>query len=500
MKKINLWPLVAALIFCLSGLSFGQATTGSIDGTVKDPNGALVPNVSVTVSSTGTTTGFKKTATTDEEGRFQILKVPPGVYSVSTVASGFKTNNIPNVEVTLARSTALGIVLEIGVGDVTIDVNASDTVQVDLSSTSLNTNITSKVIESLPRGTTFASLLKTVPNVRPEPLAAGFQIDGASGAENVFVVDGQEVTNFRTGQLNTSNNIPFDLVNEVQVKSTGLGAEFGGATGGVINVVTAGGNDQWHGNFGISFMPAKLQSNTPPALNRWSVPAGGNPGEYEYFQPIKFGGTPFFPTGRLSGPIIKDKLWFSAAYAPQILDGDQRIDYFTSSNPNTRTVTESIDYHTRRTVNDALIRIDGQPSKEVRFNANFLWNPVADRGVIPVATEGLTGAPQSADFGGSIGTLRGSAFLAQQGGRQNSNNINGQASWSPTNFLVLNFRAGRTFLNEKLGSYGIPASTRYFCSRINAGIPAAAGCLPGFTNFASNYQTPLRNRVVRQHE
>jgi hypothetical protein len=63
--------------------------------------------------------------------------------------------------------------------------------------------LTTQVIDSLPKGTTFASLLKTAPNVRAEPLAAGFQIDGASGAENVFVVGGQEVTNFRTGQLNT---------------------------------------------------------------------------------------------------------------------------------------------------------------------------------------------------------------------------------------------------------------------------------------------------------
>ena len=65
-----------------------------------------------------------------------------------------------------------------------------------------------------------------------------------------------------------------------------------------------------------------------------------------------------FPTARFSGPILKDKLWFSAAYAPQILSGGQRIDYFTSRNPNTRTISESINYEATRTVQDALVRID----------------------------------------------------------------------------------------------------------------------------------------------
>lgn len=491
MRKICNWLVVLAIVFCLSQIAFGQETTGSLEGVVKDPNGAVVPNVTVTITSTGATTGFKTSTITNGEGYFRISKVPPGTYTVTTVANGFKSNSIPNVVVSLEKATNLGIGLEIGAGNITVDVNASDTVQIDLGDTKLTTNITSQVIDSLPKGTTFSSLLKTAPNVRNEPLAAGFQIDGASGAENVFVVDGQEVTNFRTGQLNAANNIPFELINEVQIKSTGLDAQFGGATGGVISVATTGGNNQWRGNAGISFIPAELQGNTRPVLNRWSTPAGGNPGEYEYFQPYNSGGTSFFPTARLSGPIMKDKLWFSTAYAPQIIETTQKIDYFSSRNPNTRTLRETVDYSNKRTIYEALVRLDGQPTQNLRFNANFLWNPVVDEGLIPLNNEGLTGAPQSADFGGSIGTLRGAPFLAQQGGRQNSNNINGQVTWTPTTYLILNFRVGRTFLNEKLNSYGVPTSTRYVCSTTNAGIPAAAGCLSGFTNFANNFQIPF---------
>ena len=90
--------------------------------------------------------------------------------------------------------------------------------------------------------------------------------------------------------------------------------------------------------------------------------------------------------------------------------------------------------------------------------------------------------------------MRGAAFLDQQGGRQNSNSFNGQATWTPTNYLVLNFRGGRNFLNEKLNSYGIPDSTRVLCSGTSRFdlIPAGDyGCSAGDQNFANNFQIPF---------
>ncbi|MEZ5346868.1 MAG: TonB-dependent receptor plug domain-containing protein [Pyrinomonadaceae bacterium] len=83
-------------------------------------------------------------------------------------------------------------------------------------------------------------------------------VDGASGSENTFIVDGNEVTNVLSGTLDSNNNLPFSLVQEVQVKSSGFEAEYGGATGGVINVVTKGGNNEIRGEFGLNFSPGKL--------------------------------------------------------------------------------------------------------------------------------------------------------------------------------------------------------------------------------------------------
>ena len=485
-------------MLCFTAVAYGQKTSGNIEGVVTDANGAVIAGANVTAKSTGTTAGYNQSTTTDSSGFYQFSQVPAGTYSVSTSNTGFKTTNTV-VTVNIDKAATVNTRLEVGAGNVTVDVSSDATTTLDLGDTKIDTSITKRIIEDLPKGNGFSSLLKIAPNVRPEPLAAGFQIDGASGAENVFNIDGQEVTNFRTGQLNTANNVNFAIVQEVNIKSTGYEAENGGATGGIIQVVTGGGNDTWRGNFGISFSPAKLQGEPNVILTRFSsaTTSTNTPGNSYYFQPRKDGGTPFTPVGSISGPIVKGKLWFSATYAPSISPLTRKIDYYGNnitgnslSNPTGRFVRETVDYEIKTTNQQALIRLDAQPTSRLRLFGTYLWNPVEVQGAFPPIDEGLTGAPQQALFGGSIGTRRGSEFLGNQGGRQNSNSVNGQVTYNPTNSLILNVRAGRNFLNEKLGSYGIPRSVRFICS--GAGNPtgvAGSGCSPGFQNFASNFQT-----------
>ncbi len=484
--------LAMSFILCFAAIAFGQRTTGNIEGTITDSAGAVVPNATVTAKSTGSTAGYNQTATTDENGFFQFPQVPVGTYTVTVTGTGFKTSRVETT-VVIDKSANISTQLEVGGSETVVDVTADSSVTIDPTDTKIDTNITKQIIEDLPSGTTFASLLKIAPNVRPEALSGGFQIDGASGAENVFILDGQEVTNFRTGQLNSNFNVPFELVQEVQIKSTGYEAEYGGATGGVINVVTGGGNDQFRGNFGVSFRPNKLLGNPRPFLNRFATTANN----FELFNPVKDGGVDFFPVASLSGPIINEKLWLSATYAPQIFNTIRTVDYFTTgSNPNGRAVNETIRYETNVKQEQAFVRLDAQPFSRLRVFGTFLYNPTIQEGVLPgtallgggsINTEGLTGAPQEANFGGSIGTRRGAAFLSEQGGRQNANAINGQVTYNPTNNLVLNFRGGRSFLNEKLNSYGLPQVTRYICSAAGSP-PAGSGCSAGFNSIANNFQ------------
>jgi hypothetical protein len=484
-KNFKFISLVLAITFCLSAVAFGQRTSGNIEGTITDPNGAVIPNATVTVTSIGTTTGFNRTTSADSDGFFRLAQVPAGTYAVTATSGGFKTSR-QEVTVTLDRSAIANIQLEIGDTGAIVDVTTDSAVTVDMGDTKIDTSITKRIIEDLPSGTTFASLLKIAPNVRPEARAGGFQIDGASGSENVFIIDGQEVTNFRTGSLNGNFNLPFELVQEVQIKSTGYEAEYGGATGGIINVVTGGGNDEWHGSFGLGLRPAKLQGRPNTILSRFAT---NLPENTEQFRPRKDQGVDAFPTIRVSGPIVKSKLWFSAVYAPQMLNTVRNIDYYTGTNPATRSITNTLEYRQDWRQEQMFLRLDAQPTSRLRMFGTFLYNPIIQDGALPGTTSGLTsgGVIPTVNFGGSIGTLTGPELFIKQGGRQNANAFNGQATWNPTNNLILNFRGGRSFLNEKLSSYFIPQTTRYICSSVTGVVTSAqTGCVQGFQNVTNN--------------
>ena len=326
MKK-SLPILLWLFVLCIAPVTFGQETTGSIEGVVKDPTGALVPNLTLTITNargatSGTTTtglgsGFKRTVTTNEEGFFRVLKVPPGTYDVVTsAASGFGEARYENVTVTIGQSNALAITVNPGNTVTTVDIVASDVQPVDVTNNSIQTTINAQKIELLPKGTGFTSLLKTVPGTRPESRSGGFSVDGSSGGENVFVLDGQEVTNYRTGTLNEAYNIPTQLVQEVQVKSTGFDALYGGATGGVVSVVTRGGGNEYHGEFGIQFEPAKFRGTPRPLLTRFTsgaVATNNFVQTSEYFSPIKTAEPTLFPLRILEEGSLGTGCGFSVA-------------------------------------------------------------------------------------------------------------------------------------------------------------------------------------------
>jgi hypothetical protein len=485
-----------ALVMCFSFSAMAQETTGSIEGTITDPNGAVVPGVEVTVTSrartqaggTDTTAGFRRVVTTDANGFYRVQQIPPGFYTITTAAtSGFGTGTVSNIEVVLGRSTPVNITL--AAGGVGVEVNVSaDTLAIDPTGSRIQTNLTQRTAELLPKGVNFTSLLTVAPAVRNEPLSGGFQIDGASGSENTFVIDGQEVTNFRTGVLNLNNNIPFQFVQEVQIKTSGFEAEFGGATGGVVNVVTRGGGNEIRGETGLEFRISKFQGNPRDFLRQTNFTGGT---VVEYVPVVKDGGTDFFPYASLGGPIIRDKMWFFGSYAPQYINIDRTINLYGSDlNPATRQFVSRNTYNYRQTNEYAFGRIDIQPFQSLRLSGTYLWNPIDVRGNPPA--QNPFGTIPSITFPGR-GLVVGPDLANFQGGRQSSNNTTGSLVWTPTDRLVFTARAGYSFLNEKLGNYGIPpvtGQTRYLTQLCDPGVVAPAGfpaCgtqnFPGFSQL-----------------
>jgi len=500
MKRALMFPCLVTLLIALCAVAgFGQETTGSLEGNVKDAAGGLVPNVTVTVtsaadSSTGTTTtgvstGFRRTVTTNGEGFFRLLQVPPGTYRVvSAATAGFGEARYENVTVAIGQMTQLAITVNPGTEVNTVDVTVSDAPPVDTSSSAIQTSISAQEIELLPKGTGFTSLLKTVPGTRPESRTGGFSVDGASGGENVFVIDGQEVTNYRTGTLDETFNIPTQLVQEVQVKSSGFNAEFGGATGGVISVVTRGGNNDLHGEFGLQFETPKFNGNPRPILG------GAASSNYftqtpEYFDPPKARGTNFFPTSNLGGPIVKDRLWFFGSYSPQIFETDVETKYFTNSPAATRTLLTSERYRRKTTYEYAFGRLDASPINNLRLTGTFLWNPVIREGSLPSASfsnvstsafilnnPGSSTTPLGVsiiNFGPGIGVLSEPEYRPKQGGRQTSNVVTFAGVYTPTNNLVIDGRYSRGFLNEKLTNYFVPQVVQIAGCTYGPSVPAS---------------------------
>lgn len=494
-KVLKSFFIMSALLVCLSVSAFAQEITGDIEGTVKDPNGAVVPGVQITVKSVGrsdgarpdATAGFTRTITTDSSGFYRMQQVPPGFYSVTTSAiSGFGEATVNNVEVVLGKSSLVNVNLAISGTANVVNVVSDGVGAIDSTSNKVQANITAQAIELLPKGVNFTSLLQTTPSVRNEPLSGGFQIDGASGSENTFIIDGQEVNNFRTGVLNINNNVPFQIVQEIQVKSGGFEAEFGGATGGVINVATKSGGNDFHGEIGTSFRPSNLQAGPRSFLRTVTIAATSTLpaiNTFEYIRPRRDEGVDSFPFASFSGPIIKDRVWFFGAYAPQILNSERTLDY-VSPDPRIRVVRETQTYTQRIKQEYAYGRLDIQPISTIRLTGSYLWNPLSQIGTPDLVTN-LTGNPPAITFPG-LGLRRGADFRNQVGGRQTSNNTNGSFIWTPTSRLVVTARGGYSFLNEKLGNYGVPAVqgvTRYINQAGFGAAPADFGLVAGTQNF-----------------
>ena len=499
-----------ALVLCFGVSAYSQEITGGIEGTVRDPNGAVVPGVQVTVTSVARTTGarsdasagFTRSITADNSGFYRMQQVPPGFYTVSTAPiAGFGEASKTNVEVVLGRTTVVDVALAVAGTSNVVDVVAGEgAIAIDPTSNKVQTNITAATIEMLPKGVNFTSVLASASGVRNEPLSGGFQVDGASGSENTFIIDGQEVSNFRTGTLNINNNVPFQIVQEIQVKSGGFEAEFGGATGGVINVATKSGGNEFHGEVGTSFGIAKFQADPRPFYRAVTIAATSTLPALrttEEFQPPKDGGTNHYPFFALSGPIIKNRAWFFMAYAPQFLNTDRTFNYQTAD-PRTRTVTATEFYTQRRKQEYAYGRVDLQPFQSLRLTGSYLWNPLEIIGN-PDGFGNFTSNPPAITF--PTGEVRrGAAYLNETGGRQTANNTNGSLIWTPTSRFVFTTRAGYSFLNEKLGNYGVPSTgglTRWVVQDRGTPIPAGFG-VPGFGQNFPGFSELLFDRTIRR--
>src|SRR5215469_11322947 len=244
-RRICCIALLCMLLFAVAAVA--QETTGGIQGTIKDPQGAVVSGATVTVS--GPALIGKKVANTDAGGFYHIEQLPPGVYSITVTATGFTTETRKDLRLETGALPVVNIDLKVGTAAETVEVSAESAL-VDVTQSKVQTNVTSDLLTGVPIGRSFQSVIPFAPGARQEPLQSttngrtnGFQIDGASDCENVYLIDGINTTNIQNGGV--GKNFQSDFTQEVQIKSSSFEAEFGGALGGVINAVPKHGSNEW---------------------------------------------------------------------------------------------------------------------------------------------------------------------------------------------------------------------------------------------------------------
>ncbi len=304
-KHLKLFTLA---VFAMVSLLFATASmaqtnsTGSVDGTVSDSAGAVVPNATVTIS--GPNLISTQTVQSDGSGAFRFLAIPPGRYTVSTApVSGFSAFKRENVEVNLERTTTVAITLTTQVGEV-VDVVASS--EIDQNSNTTGSNISTEFFSNIPTSRTVQGLYTIAPTVARSGLrdASGRDRDpsvaGSSGPENSYILDGVTTTDPAFG--GGGANLPFEFVQEVQIKTGSYGADQGLSTGGVFNVITKSGTNEFHGDVFAFFGDKSFVRETKNFPLTGIAPNG--------FSEIDAGGD-------IGGPIAKDKLWFFGAFNPQ---------------------------------------------------------------------------------------------------------------------------------------------------------------------------------------
>src|SRR5256886_13689736 len=296
LKKLGLLItliLVGALFFNANAQT---TTVGSISGTVRYEKGAVVPRAEISIQSEGT--GISRTVNSDDNGFYLAPSLPAGRYTITTSPSGFKKTVAAGVDLHVSENRVVNLDLQVGQVSETVTVS-SDAAPVETRSGELSSLISEKQVTELPlNGRNYAQLALMVPGVSPVTQAGAggafgtagtgldshvdMSVNGNQSNSNMWTVDG--VNNMDVGSNATLLIFPsIDSIQEFRVERNSFSAEYGQAQGAVINLVTKGGGNQFHGS-AFEFVRRDKWNASPFFLNR----AGSNPD-----------GTPKSPKGKL---------------------------------------------------------------------------------------------------------------------------------------------------------------------------------------------------------
>jgi hypothetical protein len=293
------YPIATLLLTLLIALTTSaQIITGTIQGTVQDANGAVVPGANIVIKNNETNSS--RTVTTDEQGFFTAPQLIPGIYSVTVSKQGFATAEDPKVALTVGQTAGLSFTLKISSVDERVTVTATQTV--DVAKTEVSTTLNETAVSTTPiLGRKFEDLLTLTPGVSITQGPDGDEINfsGQRGIFNNVSLDGGDYTNGffgeQLGGQRAAIDITLEAVKEFQVVATGASAEFGRTASGIINVITKSGTNEIHGS---AFYFQRLEASTANTSD-------GKP--LDDFHREQYGFT-------IGGPIKRDRAFYFFAF------------------------------------------------------------------------------------------------------------------------------------------------------------------------------------------
>ena len=306
-------------LFLVPASTNAQEVIGTLYGRVFASDKSLLPGVTVTITSPQLI-GGAVVRTTNELGAYRVPALPAGLYTVTAELSGFQTGKRENIR--LEAGAALAIEFDLSVGTLAESVTVSGAAPlVDVRSMQTTRTVDKEVIENVPVTRRFSELLTIAPGVTDSEyqFAPAQTVHGGSVRDNVSNVDGANINDNTVGY--TFTDLAYDSIEEVQVTTGGISAEFGQASGAVFSFVTKSGGNQLSGSLNTTFLGKDLQwDNLDADLLSKGITQGS-----VVKRNVEYGGT-------LGGPIKRDRLWYFGNL--RMIDVVNILPAFTATNPN----------------------------------------------------------------------------------------------------------------------------------------------------------------------
>jgi hypothetical protein len=432
---------------------------------VTDAQGLLTPGA--TATATNRQTAVTRSAISGTDGTYRLQDLSPGRYRVVVELPGFRSSFIDDVIVVLGRTVDVDVVLQPGDVSEVVEVAGDSRKQIDIRSSTIAHNVTGEELDLLPKARSFVAIAATSPSVNLGQIEGGIQVNGASSAENTYTIDGVVTTSLLNG-VSRQDTI-FEYLQEVQVKTGGINAEYGGALGGVVSAVTKSGGNRLQGELHYYVTGSPLSAGPVRRL----VLSPSDDRTVSFVQDDRQHDVAHEPGGSIGGPIVKNRLFFFGSYSPRVIDRTSRYGFSNGADPGSMKQSQ--------TATQAFGKLT-LTSSRIQANGSVLYTPTRSTGTL---------VPYDDTTPNGVSSSRaGLAANIDRGWRQDQTNIVGAVDLWLARSAFLSVRGGH--FHDRFADTGIPTTTSVRWNQPSTGVPG----VPQNLQLPAGTQNTPRARIT----